>query len=174
MASQQYNYVQLTIAGSAEGEAMAVGGDDLIVGSAYLQGSSSRSAVVWTLNNSATILTGLGAGARSFGASTTGIVVGYGATPAHALIGIAWTNAIPSELPTLGGSTSGAYGVNSRGIAVGFADLAGNSQQHATMWVHGVPHDIGTLGGSNSVAYAINATGAIAGTELVKPKASKP
>ena len=163
LATQVYKYHSLSLAGAIEGEAMAIGGDNLIAGSAYLQGNSSRSAIVWSTDGTATVLPGLNGGARTFGASTNGIVVGYGSTTIQALRGISWIGGVANELTTLGGSTSGAYDVNSNGVIVGFSDLVGNSKQHATMWTNGSPVDLGSLGGDNSVAYGINETGQIAG-----------
>lgn len=162
-ATQEYSLSFLSIPGSTEAEAMAISTNGIIAGSAYIQGGSSRSAVFWPDGINATVLPSLGGSGRAFGVSSNGVIVGYGPTATSALRAISWNNGIPTDLPTLGGSTSGAYGVNGTGIVVGFADLTGNSKQHATKWTLGVPEDLGSLGGDYSVAYAINGSGAIAG-----------
>src|SRR6516225_6703802 len=53
-------------------------------------------------------------------------------------------------LPTLGGNYANAAGINRRGWALGDANLASNTTEHATIWRDGVVTDLGTLGGLNS------------------------
>ena len=59
-------------------------------------------------------------------------------------------------LGTLGGSNSGAVGLNDLGQVVGRADTAGATEQHAFIWQNGALTDLGTLGGTYSHAYDIN------------------
>ena len=54
------------------------------------------------------------------------------------------------NLGTLGGTSSNASGINSRGWVVGDANLAGDTTEHASLWRNGVITDLGTLGGLNS------------------------
>src|SRR6185295_19888643 len=71
---------------------------------------------------------------------------------------------VATDLGTLGGVNSCAYGVNVNGQVVGMSDLADNAGQHAFLWTRsGGMIDLGTLGGTYSVAYAINASGQVVG-----------
>jgi probable HAF family extracellular repeat protein len=53
-------------------------------------------------------------------------------------------------LPLLSGTQSAADAINSQGVLAGYATLAGNTVQHATLWRDGTIEDLGTLGGPNS------------------------
>jgi probable HAF family extracellular repeat protein len=67
-----------------------------------------------------------------------------------------------TDLGTLGGIESWAYGLNNLGHVVGWAELpAGN--YHAFVHDGGEMIDLGTLGGMFSSAYAINDEGVIVG-----------
>jgi probable HAF family extracellular repeat protein len=70
-------------------------------------------------------------------------------------------------LGTLGGSNSGANGINDSGQVVGFSQTTVDSVvYHATIWdgtaLH-TPTDLGTLGGSYSWANGINDSGQVVG-----------
>lgn len=67
-----------------------------------------------------------------------------------------------TDLGTLGGESSDAYGVNNRGEVVGGSDTADGARR-AFVWENGRMHDLGTLGGKNSVAYRINDKGQAVG-----------
>lgn len=74
-----------------------------------------------------------------------------------------------TDIGTLGGLTSFAYGINAKGQVVGEADLAGSGVQHAFLY-DGTIHDLGTLRGDDdsfSAANAINASGQITGSSTV-------
>jgi probable HAF family extracellular repeat protein len=72
-----------------------------------------------------------------------------------------------TDLGTLGGTFSQAFGVNDKGWVVGFATTEGDISAHAFLWRRGVMTDLGTLGGSDplpfSVAGSINNRGEIVG-----------
>jgi probable HAF family extracellular repeat protein len=57
------------------------------------------------------------------------------------------------DLGTLGGSFGLAFGINDRGQVDGFANLPGDTAQHAFVFAKGVMTDLGTLGGPNSASY---------------------
>jgi probable HAF family extracellular repeat protein len=67
-----------------------------------------------------------------------------------------------TDLGTLGGSYSYAYGINDSGQVVGYSRTAGGLD-HAFMWSGGTMTDLGTLGGTYSRAYGINSSGKIVG-----------
>jgi probable HAF family extracellular repeat protein len=98
-----------------------------------------------------------------------------------AIVATIWSHGQVRDLGTLGGSFSGAIGVNDRGQAAGFAgntilDLDGFStllflgasipttQWHAALWQRdGTIEDLGTLGGPASFAIFVNEHGQVAG-----------
>jgi probable HAF family extracellular repeat protein len=53
-------------------------------------------------------------------------------------------------LPLLSGTQAAGDAINNQGMVAGFATLAGNTVQHATLWRDGGIEDLGTLGGPNS------------------------
>jgi probable HAF family extracellular repeat protein len=70
-----------------------------------------------------------------------------------------------TDLGTLGGAQSRAYGIDECGRVVGEATLASapNSNPHPFFWNDGQMTDMGTLNGSSGTANAINALGFAAG-----------
>ncbi len=64
-----------------------------------------------------------------------------------------------TDLGTLGGSNSLAYGVNLAGQVVGYSETAAG-EQHAFLWTKGVMTDLGLLGGSYGIAWGITPAGA--------------
>jgi probable HAF family extracellular repeat protein len=54
------------------------------------------------------------------------------------------------NLGTLGGSASIGNTINNRSLALGSANLPGDTKAHATAWFYGLKFDLGTLGGPNS------------------------
>src|SRR5690242_7257310 len=73
-----------------------------------------------------------------------------------------------TDLGTLGGNTSYAFGINDSGEVVGYSYLADNVTRHAFTWTaSGGMVDLGTLpGGAWSQAEKINAAGEISGEAL--------
>jgi probable HAF family extracellular repeat protein len=67
-----------------------------------------------------------------------------------------------TDLGTLGGSSSWAYGINASGQVVGAADTS-SGYQHAFLYSGGMMMDLGTLGGDSSSAKAINDAGLVVG-----------
>src|SRR5207245_298594 len=69
-----------------------------------------------------------------------------------------------TDLGTLGGTFSGAGGVDNKGQVVGFSTLLGDMQVHVFLWRSSVMTDLRTLGGPNSVApFPLAGRGEIAG-----------
>jgi probable HAF family extracellular repeat protein len=66
-----------------------------------------------------------------------------------------------TDLGTLGGSSSGAYGINASGQITGYGGLKTGSQ--AFLYQNGAMSGLGTLGGEYSQGQSINSLGAVAG-----------
>lgn len=74
-----------------------------------------------------------------------------------------------TDLGTLGGSSSQAYGINDTGQVVGKADTS-NGLSHAFLWDQGTMNDLGTVDGySYSSAYKINNVGQVIGAAYIDP-----
>ena len=54
------------------------------------------------------------------------------------------------NLGNLSGTSSSGNTLNNISWAMGSANLAGNTTEHATVWIYGIKSDLGTLGGPNS------------------------
>jgi len=67
-----------------------------------------------------------------------------------------------TDLGTLGGSGSVAYGLNDFGLVVGWAETAGGDY-HAFRWEDGVMADLGTFGGPASRANGVNNASLVVG-----------
>ena len=95
---------------------------------------------------------------KSFVATTlAGLLVGVGTGQVNAS-GYTFT-----DLGTLGGRYSFAFGINNSGQVVGGAYTTLDTS-HATIWNGTTPTDLGTLGpGQHSVAFAINDAGQVVG-----------
>ncbi len=68
-----------------------------------------------------------------------------------------------TDLGTLGGTYSLAYGINNSGQVVGFGHTVGDAAAHATLWNGTVVTDLGTLGGTSSYAFGISDSGQVVG-----------
>jgi probable HAF family extracellular repeat protein len=69
-----------------------------------------------------------------------------------------------TNLGSLGGNSSYAYGINNLGVIVGSSSIAGDTATHATLWNGGSVTDLGTLGGfQDSIAFGINDAGQVVG-----------
>ncbi|MHB1037534.1 MAG: dockerin type I domain-containing protein [Pirellulales bacterium] len=83
-----------------------------------------------------------------------------------AAVGIGQANAAvfyrATDLGTLGGTWSAAYGINASGQVVGESRIPGDRDSHAFLYDGSTMSDLGTIMGS-SRAYAINAGGQIVG-----------
>jgi probable HAF family extracellular repeat protein len=69
----------------------------------------------------------------------------------------------PTDLGTLGGTSSWAWGINDSGQVVGQADTTGDVATHAFLYDGLGMHDLGTLGEPRSIAKGINAIGQVVG-----------
>src|SRR5207245_72610 len=70
----------------------------------------------------------------------------------------------PTDLGTLGGTSSGAIAVSASGQVVGESTTAGDTATHAFSWTAGGGMvDLGALGGTTSVASAVSDRGQVVG-----------
>ncbi len=79
--------------------------------------------------------------------------------------GFLWHNGTMTEVGTLGGCASDAWGVSDSGVVVG-ASLTAEDDWHAFRWEAGTMTDLGTLGGDHSCALDINNAGKIVGWSM--------
>src|SRR5215467_15600952 len=69
-----------------------------------------------------------------------------------------------TDLGTLGGKTSSAWGINSLGHVTGNAFLSDNISSHAFLWTAaGGMQDLGVLGGNFSAGSAVNTVDEVVG-----------
>ncbi len=111
-------------------------------------------------------ITDLGSGA-AYAINENGQVAGtrmiQGYTSNHAVI---WNNGVFTDLGTLDGDCSLAYGINNLGQAVGTA-MTG-STYHAVLYSNGTVKDLGTYPGDReSTAYGINDSGQVVGKSIL-------
>ena len=76
-----------------------------------------------------------------------------------------------TDIGTLGGVQSFAYGINNLGEVVGQSSTSGEMSRHAFLYSRGVMKDLGTLGLDESFATAINDTGEVVG--MAQPAGSR-
>jgi probable HAF family extracellular repeat protein len=116
-------------------------------------------------------------GGGAFALSPSGQVVGYGwrDDPINPNEGeeyaFLWEKGVTTNLGTLGGRESFAYGINPLGQVVGGSETSAG-KTHAFLWTNGVMVDLGTLGGGSSLAYGINRAGRVVGVARTASGAS--
>lgn len=151
-----------TLTGSMESFAYAINDAGQIAGASSDLGSITPRAFLWQNN----ALTEIGAFAPR-AINKNGEIAGAMAIKRnnldwfeHACL---WRSGALTDLGTLGGNYSYAYGLNDSGQIVGISFAANEANTRAFVWRNGAMTDLGTLGGASSQAYAINNANAIAG-----------
>ncbi len=126
--------------------------------------STDMDGVMWAVGFTGDVkpLTGVTSPSEANGINRKGQIVG-GMTVGGNYHAFTWDQDVATDIGTLGGATSNAYGIADRGHVVGTSAIA-TGQTHAFLWAKGsVMHDLGTLGGPTSTARAINAHSTIVG-----------
>lgn len=166
-----YNITQLPPLSSGGGStAYGVNSSGQVVGNSYNNATGLYEAVVW--NNGVAVSLGVEGMARAI--NDSGTVVGETGSDAASSTGVGngiafmYSGGVYTSLGTLGGTTSGAWGINNSGTIVGMSnvgdDPANVLKAHAFKYAGGVMTDLGTNSpGGYSRAHAINAAGEIVG-----------
>jgi probable HAF family extracellular repeat protein len=159
------DFICNSVAGGG-GDANAVNSRGQSVG--WCEASSHASFGAWLAdapaghgaNTPVTNITGNCGGAEAFALNDSGQVVGLDCSG----MAFVYAGGSVTDLGTLGGSGSIAYGINASGTITGYANLPGDSTHHAFLYASGAMTDLGTLGGTNSSGAAINSGGVVVGT----------
>lgn len=112
------------------------------------------------------MLGSLGGASNVLSINANGVAAGWsvnGAGVGTQQFAVVWHGNTPTQLATLGGTTSFAIGINNSELVVGTSELADNSAPHAMLWNGTQATDLGTLGGTDSRAISINNAGQIVG-----------
>jgi probable HAF family extracellular repeat protein len=115
---------------------------------------------------------------QAIGVTTNGVVNGASALPDGTQHAVLWYRGSITDIatPGLGGSNSGAFGINERGQASGLAETSAQDPNREDfcgygtffvclpfLWHNGVMKPLPTLGGNNGEAGQINNRGEVAG-----------
>ncbi|MBT9596010.1 MAG: hypothetical protein IV094_08505 [Vitreoscilla sp.] len=157
-AQAPYRFTALHGPGGSDGDARDLNGHDAVVGYSHPLDDNMPHATLWR-RNMPQDLHQLGLASEAYGANRYLDIVGSIRLPPDQARPALWQDGVATLLPTLGGSIGVASAINNAGQIVGYSQLAGDTEYHATRWVGGVPFDLGTLGGAHSAANAINALG---------------
>jgi probable HAF family extracellular repeat protein len=81
--------------------------------------------------------------------------------------GFKYKNGIMKAIPTLGGKSNTANGININGQITGRSLVANNAAIHAYLYGGGIVTDLGTLGGTHSLGSGINDYGQVTGASTL-------
>jgi probable HAF family extracellular repeat protein len=125
---------------------------------------------------SVTDLGAVGPGGQPFYVTNNGLVAGAAANSSGGYHAVFWYRGLKSDVGTLGGANSTAYGVNARAQVVGWAetadvdpsgeDFCGFGTHHICLpfvWQFGQMTPLPTLGGQNGTAFMVSSHGQVAG-----------
>lgn len=156
------NSTVLDTLGGSYSYAYSINNSGVAVGVSWGTGNAYASAAIW--NGTTPTAFNMQQG---FDINSSGVVAGFINGQASV-----WNGNTSTNLGTLGGSTSIAWGINDSGVVAGYASTTGNAAIHATVWNGNIATDLGTLGGSNSYAYRINNSGVVVGSSDITGNAA--
>lgn len=140
----------------------------LVVIALFLCAVAARAQVRYTVTDLGS-LQGPDGSSFATGINNRGEVTANSITRDGTIESAVWQNGKLKRLPTLGGLSSNANGINASGQIAGKADLKGDQISHAVLWGKKGIADPGTLGGDNSEAIAINDKHQIVGDSEITP-----
>jgi len=164
LASGQTN--NLNIPDSAPSEANGINASGVIVGvytAGFTGGAFHNQAFTYAGGVETDLPALIGSmGGTAVAINNNGLIAGFGDAPKdHAIL---WTNGVPQDLGTLGGTTSVATALNNAGTVAGYSDTSAAGVRHAFIWKAAAMIDLGSLSATQSSrALAINNGGVVAG-----------
>lgn len=145
-----------TLLGSGfERQASGIDGQGSVVGTTYTD--SGARATIWS-NGTATYIAG--PDSYALAVNSAGQVAGGNGQA------FLYSGGVLTDLGSLGGGWSAAYGINIAGQVVGYSTTAAGEFRAFTWTESGGMQALGTLGGSNSYAMGVNAHGQIVGSSF--------
>ncbi len=97
--------------------------------------------------------------------NANGLIVGQALQEAPGLESraVVWSEGVPTDMGTLGGTQSTALRVNDANQVVGWSYVNADAYYRGFIWSDGAVTELGTLGGASSGASGINQTGEVVG-----------
>jgi probable HAF family extracellular repeat protein len=151
--------------GGVTSQAFAMNDAGVVVGSSYPEGSDVEVPMIWTAAGGMRALPVPQVnGGQALCINRSGQIVGYFIDEVM-VQPFLYADGHATQLPTLGGWASKAYGISDNGYIVGYAltNDPNFPKFHAVMWSDEGIFDYGALAGGHGVAYAVNDAGVAVG-----------
>jgi probable HAF family extracellular repeat protein len=151
--------------GGLNSQAFAVNDAGTVVGSSWLSDNNEEVPMMWTPEAGMVALPVPQVhGGQALGINAAGQVVGY-FIDSMIVQPFTYSHGVATQLQTLGGAASKAFGISRGGLIVGYALTPSTDYPkfHAVYWRNGVIHDLGAMAAGHGSAYGINDAGTAVG-----------